>query len=584
MPKIKNFSAFTRSFHYIAKYKNLLIIDLLFSVASTLCEIMFPKLLKYTADLVTSSIEKNVSIPFNLIIQNASILLFLAVLEVIGIYYMNYIGHLTGAKIETDMRRDLFSHIQNLNVDYFTKTKIGQLLSRFTHDLSKITEFMHHLPEQIVISFLKFTLCIFFIIKINLYIGLVILIFSPIMIITCRYYNIKLRKAFKSNAIQLGEMNSQVENSLLGVQVTKSFANEKFEEEKFEIENQKTYQTKKDLYFNLGKFNGIIRFFVLLAYFLVATIGLYQLIKGNIKTTSYFTCFVYSDMFLKQVIALLHVIEKYQEGHTPLIRFFEILDTKSNIKENSSIENITKMHGKIEFKNAYFKYSDKENFVINDLNITINAGEHIALIGYSGSGKTTICNLLQRFYDLTDGEILIDGINIKNISLNILHKNIGVVEQNIFLFPGSIFENIRYGNLNASEDDILLAAREAGVLEFSENLPDKLNTNIGERGVKLSGGQKQRISIARMFLKNPTILILDEATSSLDFKTEKIIKNSLLKLSKNKTTITIAHKDSNIKNIDKILILKEGKITKQILCKDITNSTEFFNKLYEEEF
>ena len=585
MNKFKSFSVFKRSFSYIKKYKHLFIWDITFSIAATMCEIMFPKLLKYTADLVSNSIKKAIAIPYTIIITNASTFILLAILEIIGIYYMNYIGHLAGAKIEKDMRRDLFSHIQKLNIGYFNETKIGQLLSRFTHDLSKITEFMHHLPEQIVISTLKFIFCTIFILSINFYIGVVILIFSPIMLITCRLYNIKLRKAFHKNAIQLGEMNSQVENSLLGIHITKSFANEKFEEKKFEIENIKTYETKKNLYKNLGQFNGIMRFFVLFAYLLVATTGLIQLIKGNIKVTSYLTCFMYADMFLKQIIALLHTLEKYQEGHTPLIRFFEILDIKSNILEiqnNSSIENFSKnFSGKIEFKNVCFKYTENDNFILNSLNFTIEAGQKIALIGISGAGKTTICNLIQRFYDPNYGDILLDGLNIKNIPSNKLHKLIGVVEQNVFLFPGNIYDNILYGNIDAKKEEVEKAARAAGLMEFIDSLPNKFQTNIGERGVKISGGQKQRISIARIFLKNPKILILDEATSSLDNKTERTIKKSLEELSKNKTTIIISHKISTIKTADIIFILKNGKIEEKGTHEELIKNSQIYKNFYD---
>ena len=584
MIKIKAFSTFKRAFPYIAKYKKLLFFDLFFSVAATLCEITFPKLLKYTADIVTSSIKKGLEIPYNLIIKNASLFLFLAILEIIGIYYMNYIGHLTGAKIETDMRKHLFSHIQKLNIDYFTNSKIGQLLSRFSHDMSKITEFMHHLPEQITISVLKFSLCTIFILTINFYIGLVILILSPIMLVICRHYHIKLGKAFKDTAIQIGEMNSQVENSLLGVHVTKSFANEEIEEEKFKIENIKTYENKKILYKNLGQFNGIIRFFVLLGYFLVAFVGLLQLINGSIKITSYFTCFMYADMFLKQIITILHTLEKYQEGHAPLLRFFEILDTEPTIKDVFESKSIEKFNGLIEFKNAYFRYNEKNNYVIKNLNLTIKPGDHIAIIGPSGAGKTTICSLIQRFYDLTDGEILIDGIDIKNIPLNLLHKTIGVVEQNVYIFSGTIYENILYGNPKATEEEVLKAAKDAGLLEFIDSLPEKIQTNVGERGIKVSGGQKQRISIARMFLKNPKILILDEATSTLDVETESLIKKSLFSLSKGKTTITIAHRLSTIKNSDRILILNNGSISGEGKHENLIETNEFYKKFYEKNF
>lgn len=584
MIKIKNFSVFKRSFPYIKKYKHLLIIDLFFSIAATICEIMFPKLLRFTTDIVANSIKKKLAIPFDSIIKNASIFLLLAILEIIGIYYMNYIGHLTGAKIEKDMRRDMFSHIQKLEINYFTKTKTGQLLSRFTHDLSKITEFMHHLPEQIVISFLKFVLCTIFILKMNFKIGLVILIFSPIMMVTCRYYNLKLRKAFQDNAITLGELNSFVENSLLGVHVTKSFANEKFQENNFEIENEKTYKTKKELYINLGRFNGIIRLFVLLAYFLVATVGLFQLIKGKIKISSYLTCFMYGDMFLRQIIVLLHAIEKYQEGLAPLIRFFEILDIKPNIIENPKAIPLKNVLGKIEFKNAFFKYGEKDEYIIKNLNLTIEKGENVALIGLSGAGKTTICSLIQRFYDLTKGELLIDGVDIKKIPLNQLHKIVGVVEQNIYLFPGSILQNIKYGKIEATDEEVFSAAKSAGLLNFINSLPKKFNTKVGERGLNLSGGQKQRISIARMFLKNPTILILDEATSSLDIETEKIIKQSLNQLSKDKTTITITHNPLSIKNANSILILQNGEIKTKGTHQELIKTSEFYKNLYEQLF
>ena len=586
MQKIKSFLFFKRSFPYIFKYKKFLIIDLLFVIASTFCEINMPKLLRATADIITISLKKNISIPMQDILKNAFIFIILAILEVIGIFYMNYIGHLMGAKIETDMRRDIFSHIQKLNVDYLTNTKIGQLLSRFTHDLSKITEFMHHLPEQMVIVSLKFILSTVIILKTNIYIGFVILCFSPIMFFTCRHYNIKLREAFKDTAIQLGELNASVETSLLGFHIIKSFSNEKFEEQKFEEENKKTYKAKKNLYINLGKFNGIMRIFVLSAYFLVAAVGLLQLVYKNISATSYIMCFMYADIFLRQIISLLHTIEKYQEGYAPLIRFFEILDIKPTVidyvKEDDEETKLNVLDEKIEFKNVCFRYEKGSKNVIDGLNVTIKKGEKIALIGFSGAGKTTFCSLLQRFYDVTDGEILIGDVNIKNISLKRLHQMIGVVEQNVYLFSGTIFQNIQYGNLNSSKEEVINAAKEAGIYEFIDSLPNKFETHVGERGIKLSGGQKQRVSIARMFLKKPSILILDEATSSLDINTERIIKDSLKKLSKNKTTITITHRLFTIKNSDRILVLQDGKIKKEGSHEYLINNDEFYKALFKE--
>ena len=293
------------------------------------------------------------------------------------------------------------------------------------------------------------------------------------------------------------------------------------------------------------------------------------------------TCFMYADLLLKQIINSLHIIEKYQEGHTPLIRFFEIIDTLPTIKGVLPSNSTKNIRGKIEFKNAYFKYNEKANFVLSNLNLLINEGENVALIGISGAGKTTICNLIQRFYDLTSGEILIDDENIKNIPLNKLHKSIGVVEQNVYLFPGTIYENILYGNIKATEEEVIKAAKDANLLGFIESLPNKFRTDIGERGIRLSGGQKQRISIARMFLKKPKILILDEATSSLDFKTEKIIKDSLKNLSIDRTTITIAHKISTIKEANKILVLKDGVIAANGTHEELIKSSDVYRNFYE---
>ena len=582
--KIKAFATFRRTFTYLARHKNIIILDLLFSLVATICEIMCPKLLKSTVEIVSIAIKNSVEFPVKAVINNAFIFIFLATLEIIGIYYMNYVGHIVGAKIETDMRRDLFSHIQRLSIDYFSNTKTGQLLSRFTHDLDKVTEFMHHLPEQMIIAAIKFPVCSIIMVETNIYIGAVVLICSPIIFIVCRHYNIKLRKAFKVNAVQLGELNSYVENSLLGVHITKSFANEKYEEDKFEVENDELYKTKKKLYKNLGQFSSIMRLCILSTYFIIAVVGIYQVVVGNIGKSSFLMCFMYADIFLREVIMLVRVLEKYQEGHVPLVRFFEILDINPKIEDAANLNNIEKLNGKIEFKNVYFKYAIEDRYVLNNLNITINRGEKIALIGPSGAGKTTFCSLIQRFYDATDGLILIDGIDIKSIPLNILHRFVGVVEQNIYVFPGTIFENIKYGNTKASDDEVILAAKDAGLVDFVESLPNKFETHVGERGVRLSGGQKQRISIARMFLKNPSIVIFDEATSSLDVNTEKVIKNSLKKLCKDKTTITISHKLSTIKNMDRIFVLQNGKIVNQGVHDELIKIDEFYNNICKQNY
>ncbi len=580
--KIEAFAIFRRTFTYLARHKNIIILDLLFSLIATICEIMCPKLLKSTVETVSIAIKNSVKFPVEAVINNAFIFIILATLEIIGIYYMNYIGHLVGARIETDMRRDLFSHIQKLNIDYFTNTKTGQLLSRFTHDLDKVTEFMHHLPEQMIIAAIKFPVCSIIMVEANIYIGAVVLICSPIIFIVCRHYNIKLRKAFKINAVQLGELNAHVENSLLGVHITKSFANEQYEEEKFEIENSKLYETKKKLYKNLGQFSGIMRLCILSTYFIIAVVGIYQVVVGNIGKASFLMCFMYADIFLREIIMLVRVLEKYQEGHVPLVRFFEILDVHPKIKDAINSNKIEKIAGKIEFKNVYFKYKIEDRYVLNNLNITINKGEKIALIGPSGAGKTTFCSLIQRFYDATDGLILIDGIDIRSIPLNILHRFVGVVEQNIYMFPGTIFDNIKYGNTKASYNEVLLAAKDANLTDFVESLPNKFETHVGERGIRLSGGQKQRISIARMFLKNPSIIIFDEATSSLDVNTESVVKNSLKKLCENKTTITISHKPSTIKSMDKIFVLQNGKIVNQGVHGELVNIDKFYSNIFKQ--
>ena len=519
-------------------------------------------------------------ISYSIIFQTGLIMLALAVLNTLANYYVSSQGHIMGTKMETDMRRDLFSHLQKLPYSYYDNTKIGQLMSRITSDLFDVTEFAHHCPEEIFMSTLKITGAFIVLSFINVKLTLIIFALIPFMVFFTILMNRKMRNVFKESRVQIGEINSQVEDSLLGVRVVKSFTNEDIEKERFKEGNDKFLSIKKKSYHYMGSFHSGIGFFESFMYLAVVFFGAFFLMKKGINAADLVAYLLYVQTLLTAVRKLADFAEQFQRGLTGFDRFLEIIDTPSDIEEKENAKALSDVKGEIEFKNIDFRYSRDTNKVLKNVSLKVESGENIAIVGHSGGGKTTLVNLIPRFYDIEKGEILIDSVNIKDVTLKSLRENIGVVQQDVYLFSGTVYDNIAYGKPGASKEEVINAAHLANAHNFIEELPNGYDTYVGERGVKLSGGQKQRISIARTFLKNPKILILDEATSSLDNESEYIVQKSLQELAKGRTTFTIAHRLSTIKDAKRIIVLTENGIEEQGSHNELMDKKGVYYRLY----
>lgn len=566
-----------RFYPYFKKYKWVLIFDLFCAALTTLCELILPLIVRYVTGKATNDIS---ALTARVILSIGAFYLVLRIIDAAANYYMASIGHIMGSKIETDMRTDLFSHLQKLSFSYYDNTKIGQIMSRITSDLFDVTELAHHGPEELFIALIKIVAAFSILGSINIKLTLIIFSIIPLMVVCAAYFNKKMRKSFKKSRMQIGEINSQVEDSLLGVRVVKSFANEAIENDKFDKGNKGFLKIKKEMYHFMAGFQSTTRVYDGIMYITVVIVGAFFLIDLKITAADYTAYLLYVATLLTSIRRIVEFTEQFQRGMTGIERFIEIMDEPIEIKDTEDAKILTNVIGDIEFKNVGFKYSDNFDNVLSDINIEIKHGQNVALVGPSGGGKTTLCNLIPRFYDVTTGEILIDGKNIKDFTLNSLRSQIGVVQQDVYLFSGSVFENIEYGKPGASKEEIIEAAKLAGAHEFISQLPKGYDTYVGERGVKLSGGQKQRISIARVFLKNPPILILDEATSALDNESEHIVQKSLEKLAKGRTTLTIAHRLTTIKNASVILVLTENGVEEKGTHDELIEKQGVYYNLY----
>lgn len=542
---------------YYKKYKWTLVLDLLCASLTTVCELVFPMMVRY----ITNTAMKNIAeLTVNTVITISVLYMLLRIIDTAANFYMANTGHVMGVKLESDMRHDLFSHLQTLSYSYFSEAKIGQIMSRITSDLFDITEFAHHCPESVFITGVKIIVAFCVLFAVNPYLTLIIFLILPFMFFCAMSFRGKMRDAFKRSREQVGELNSGVEDSLLGVRVVKSFANEKIEMDKFDKGNMIFRNIKKEAYKYMAGFQCTTRFFEGFMYITVIAAGSFFMIYEKITAADMMAYLLYVSTLLTSIRSLIEFTEQFQRGMTGIERFLEIMDTKSEIKEKDNAIELDNVEGEITFENVSFRYSGTEKDVFNNLNLKIKSGSAVALVGPSGSGKTTICNLIPRFYDVTSGKITIDGHDVRDLTLKSLRSRIGVVQQEVYLFSGTVGENIAYGKPGAARSEIVEAAIRAGADEFINELPNGYDTYVGERGVKLSGGQKQRISIARVFLKNPPVLLLDEATSALDNESEKIVQNSLEELAKGRTVFTIAHRLSTIKNADTILVLTDKGI------------------------
>ena len=562
---------------YFKKYKWILVFDLFCAALTTVCELVLPMLVRFVTN---AGINDLASLTLEIILKIGVLYLFLRLVDAAANFFMASIGHIMGTKIETDMRSDLFRHLQKLSFTYFDNTQIGQIMSRITSDLFDVTEFAHHCPEEIFISAIKIVGSFTILCGVNVWLTLIVFSVVPFMLLVAAFFNLKMREQFRRQRVQIGEINAQVEDSLLGVRVVKSFANEDLETEKFERGNETFFDIKKKSYLYMGGFDASNRMFDGLMNILVLVVGAVFMINGQIQPADLVAYMMYVGTLISSVRQLVQFAEQFQRGMTGIERFFQVMDADVDIFDEPDARELKVNRGDINFENVGFSYSDDGKQVLSEINLSVKAGENVALVGPSGGGKTTLCNLIPRFYDVTEGRILIDGQDIRNVTLNSLRSQIGFVQQDVYLFSGTVFQNIEYGRPGASREEVVEAAKQAGAHEFIMGLLNGYDTYVGERGVKLSGGQKQRISIARAFLKNPPIMILDEATSALDNESEKIVQASLEKLSKGRTTFTIAHRLTTIKNATVILVLTHRGIEEKGTHQELMAKKGIYYHLY----
>lgn len=544
-----------RTLPYYKKYWKTMAFDLFCAGLTTICELVLPLIIKYFTNTAMDDISK---LTLDMVLSLGALYLVLRAIDAAANYYMASVGHIMGTKIETDMRRDMFMHLQKLSFTYYDSAKVGQIMSRITTDLFDITEFAHHCPEEFFIAAIKITVSFVILLNVNVWLTLIMFAVIPLMLFVTATVRKKMRAAFKEQRQRCGELNASVEDSLLGIRVVKSFANEDIENQKFEQGNTDFFRVKAKAYKYMAAFQTSTRVFDGVMYIVVVVIGAIFMISETIRPGDYVAYLLYVSTLLASVRRIIEFTEQFQRGMTGIERFTEIMDVEPDIQDAQGAVELKDVRGDIEFHHVTFGYG--EDCVLSDINLSVKKGDSIALVGPSGGGKTTLCSLIPRFYELNNGEIRIDGRNIKSFTLRSLRENIGIVQQDVYLFSGTVLENIAYGKPGASFAEIQNAAICAGADEFIEKLPEGYDTYVGERGVKLSGGQKQRISIARVFLKNPPILILDEATSALDNESEKIVQASLERLAKGRTTFTIAHRLTTIQNASEILVLTSNGI------------------------
>jgi ATP-binding cassette subfamily B protein len=541
---------------YYKPYMGTFLLDMFFAVVASAIALAVPLIVRY----ITSEVIYLETGAKERIIHLGMILVGLVVIQFFSNYYITNVGHVMGAKMEYNMRAEIFSHLQKLSFSFYDDQKTGSLMSRITNDLFEITELLHHGPENIVISFIKIIGAFIILIGISKYLTAAAFILLPFMFVFVFLLNRKMRKAFKTNRQKVAEINSRAEDNLSGIRVVKSFANEDIEMEKFREGNDAFLRSKKNSYLYLGLFQSGMTAFILLINIAVIIAGAILISDGLVQIPDFIAFILYINTFTEPIRVIVDFTEQFQNGYTGFERFMEIMNIEPDIKDKEGAVEMGDVKGDIVFDDVSFKYKEGAHRVLRHINLDIEAGSYVALVGSSGGGKTTLCSLIPRFYDVTGGSIRIDGKDIRDIKLKSLRDHIGIVQQDVYLFAGTVIENISYGKPGSTREEIIEAAKLANAHDFIMELPNGYDTDIGQRGIKLSGGQKQRLSIARVFLKNPPILIFDEATSALDNESENIVKESLEKLAKNRTTLVIAHRLSTVRNAERILVLTENGI------------------------
>lgn len=562
---------------YYHPYMRTFAIDMIFAFLSAAITLVLPLIIRY----VTSEViymEKSEAL-HSVFLLGILMFVMLALYCYSNFYISNY-GHVMGAKIEYDMRAEIFEHFQKLSFSYYDNQKTGELMSRITTDLFDITELMHHGPENIAISLVKLIGAMLILFFISPVLTAAAFLLVPIMFVYAYYFNKKMKRAFARNRVKIAEINGQIEDNLSGIRVVKSFANEKIEEEKFRQGNNGFLSAKKNSYKYMGSYHAGLDTFTTLIQVVVILAGTIFITEQIVTVSDLVTFLLYIGIFTEPIRTLINFTEQFQNGYTGFERFLEIMHIEPDIKDKENAVELNNVKGDISFENVSFGYADSLEQVLHNVNLHVSAGSYIALVGSSGAGKTTLCSLIPRFYEVTSGSVKIDGIDIRDIKLKSLRNHIGVVQQDTYLFAGTIFENISYGKPNASREEVIAAAKNANAHEFIMSLSNGYDTDIGQRGLKLSGGQKQRLSIARVFLKNPPILIFDEATSALDNESEKVVQESLEKLAANRTTFVIAHRLSTIRNAEKILVLTENGVEESGTHEELMQRHGVYEKLY----
>ena len=546
--------------HYYGPYKAVFFIDLICAAVISLVDLAYPQILRtMTKTLFTQ--DKDMILHALPVI--AASLFVMYIVQSLCKYYVTYQGHMMGAKMERDMRRELFDHYQELSFSYYSRNNSGQMMSKLVSDLFDISEFAHHGPENLFISLVKIVGAFIFLFFINKKLALPLILLVIVMFVFSFRQNAKMQETFMENRRKIGDVNASLQDTLSGIRVVQSFANEDIERAKFKKSNEAFLVSKRDNYHCMGSFMSSNLFFQGMMYLVTLVYGGYLIAQGEMQTADLAMYALYIGIFISPIQILVELVEMMQKGLSGFRRFLDVMETESEIRDADNAAELTDVKGHVRYDHVSFHYSDDETPVLSDISIDIPAGKSIALVGPSGSGKTTICSLLPRFYDVTGGSITVDGKDIRGLTLKSLRSQIGMVQQDVYLFDGTIKDNIAYGKPGASDEEIIKAAKCSSIHDFIMELPDKYDTYVGERGTRLSGGQKQRISIARVFLKNPPILILDEATSALDNESERWIQKSLEELSKNRTTITIAHRLSTIRDADEIIVITEEGIAER---------------------
>jgi ATP-binding cassette subfamily B protein len=562
---------------YYRPYWKLFFSDMVFAIIGAATTLVIPLIVRYiTSDVIYRPGDEALRV----ILKLGVLMVALVALECFCNFYIAYFGHIMGAKIEHDMRNEIFGHYQKLSFTFYDNQKIGQLLSRVTSDLFDISELLHHGPEDLVISLMKFIGSFVILWHVNRTLTWIAFAILPFIVLYAYFFNIRMKRAFKQNRARIADINSQIEDSLSGIRAVKSFSNEAIEMQKFREGNERFVESKRNSYWYMGWYHSGLGAMQTMVTIVVLVAGACLATNGTLDISDLVTFLLYISNFLEPIKKLINFTEQFQNGYTGYERFREIMDIEPDITDAPDAISVSEVQGDIVFDNVSFKYEENQDTVLSHIDLHVAAGEYLAIVGSSGGGKTTLCSLIPRFYDVDGGQILLDGTDIRKIRIEDLRRQIGIVQQDVYLFAENIMENIRYGRPDATDEEVIRAAKLANAHEFIMQLPDGYLTDIGQRGVKLSGGQKQRISIARVFLKNPAILIFDEATSALDNESEKIVQQSMEALAKGRTTFVIAHRLSTIRNAQKILVLTSNGIEEQGTHEELLAKNGVYAKLY----